>query len=381
MVAAIAIDARYGNNPISGIGRYTLNLLSGMMQGEMQHELTVFVSRAADLPVYITQSGLCEAVVVPGNPHNPWDQRFLHAELYRRRIDLLHTPDAFAPLLWREGKIVVTIHDIIPLVCRRSFHSGYKARLAPLWRFWLKLQCRRADAIITVSRQSEADLKRHLAVPAEKVHVVLNGVEPMKTPTAEQREEIRSRLGLTGRTILYVGRRDPTKNLGLLVKAFSILRSHSSYDVKLVLAGRPDERYREAEEEAARLNVTGSVIHTGHLDDGALAALYCEADVFVFPSIYEGFGLPLLEASGFGIPVIASDIPVFSEVLGDAGILVDPNAPHAWADAIESVLNEPALAAMLAQKGLLRAGQMTASRQASATVQLYNRFLNTNSEG
>ena len=151
--------------------------------------------------------------------------------------------------------------------------------------------------------------------------------------------------------------------------------------MKLVLAGRPDERYREAEEEAARLNVTGSVIHTGHLDDGALAALYCEADVFVFPSIYEGFGLPLLEASGFGIPVIASDIPVFSEVLGDAGILVDPNAPHAWADAIESVLNEPALAAMLAQKGLLRAGQMTASRQASATVQLYNRFLNTNSEG
>ena len=373
-MARIAIDARYAEGPTSGIGRYIQNLLAGIADLSPGRRVAVFITNRTVLPPAVTASPAFQWIPSPGRPKNPADQWIMAKSLAAHGIDLLHSPDVFAPLFWR-GKTLLTVHDLIPLVCRKLLHSGMKSRFAALWSAWLRLQCARAAAILTVSRQSATDLRSILNIDTRKIHLVSNGVAGLGLPGKDEAEVLRQRYGLTGKILLYVGRRDPTKNLALLVRAFSGLPLLGDGDVKLVIAGSPDRRYREAECEAEKCGISSRVVYTGYLKDSELAALYGEADAFAFPSVYEGFGLPPLEAMQHGTPVIASDIPVFSEVLGDGALLVSANSVDAWTEAIHRVLTDASLAQSLVARGLERVKKFTVSAQAAGTLEIYDRVL------
>jgi glycosyltransferase involved in cell wall biosynthesis len=238
-----------------------------------------------------------------------------------------------------------------------------------MWKAWLSLQCRRADAVVTVSRSSAADIRRHLGVPAEKLHVIYNSVcVPGDLADDSSGEAAR------GPYVLCVGRRDPYKNLCRLVEAFArVRRTHPA--LRLIVVGPRDERYPEAEAAARRLGLNGAARFTGQVGDAELRALYRGASLLAMPSLREGFGLPPLEAMSFGAPVIASNVPSLPEVCGDAALFVDPLDAPALAAAMERVLSDASLAETLRRRGLKRAARFTPSAQAAQTLALCERLL------
>jgi glycosyltransferase involved in cell wall biosynthesis len=367
MAANVAIDARYVQEPLSGIGRYTLNLLCGIAEASPDRRILVLTSGVSSLPEAVRRCPSFEFVGRrTSNPRGLAEQFTAPRAIRRHGIRLLHSPDAFAPLCGSCLK-VITIHDLIPIACRDALYASSKARWWRLWLAWLKLQCRAASRVITVSQHSAMDIERFLNVSPERIRIIPNGVQlpAQADPPAEVR-----RITQGGPFILYVGRRDPYKNLAGLVRAFALVRIQKG-DARLVLAGAPDPRYREVEIESQRLGLGNSVVLAGHVGDAGLAELYRNAAVFAFPSLYEGFGLPPLEAMACGAPVVASNRTSVPETVGDAAILVDPADPSDMAQGILRVLSDRPLALKLREKGFQRAASFTVKKQAEQTLRLY----------
>ena len=267
---------------------------------------------------------------------------------------------------------IITVHDLIryfdlkgygPLIHRPNVKD----------RFWLSLDymgVKRAARIITPSRKTMEDLVRHLDIPEDRIRVVYHGVDEVFKPTKGWRpcEEP---------YILYVGSEHPRKNLATLLKAFSLMkREHPELrDVKLVKAGRVgggEEPYRERTLRLIEeLGLQRDVIFIDWVPQEKLAALYSQAELFAFPSIYEGFGWPPLEAMACGCPVIASNSTSLPEVLGDAAMYADPSSPEAWAEAMERVLTSDTLRRDLSRRGLERAKKFTWSRAAEQLLRVY----------
>lgn len=371
---SIAIDARYARAPLSGIGRHTLNLLRGLVALPDAEPLLVLVDAWTQLDPGLRDHPMLERVEVSRSPTSPLAQRRVLGVLRRRGIALLHSPDAFGPIAWpgRGGpRRVITIADVIPLRCSAQLRHTRKARFALLWRAWLRAQCLSADAVVTVSEHSARDIERELGLDARKLHVIPNSIPPVEgggwVRPAPVVPEFAPR-------IVYVGRRDPYKNLEALIGAFARLRSRIP-GAHLVIVGAPDPRYGEAERRTRRLGLDEAVTFTGHADDVQLERLYAGASLFAFPSAYEGFGLPPLEAMRHGVPVVASDRTAIPEVLGDAARYADPDDPDAFAGAMAEVLTNPALARALRQRGFDRLARYTPAAQARRTRELWRELL------
>jgi glycosyltransferase involved in cell wall biosynthesis len=363
----IAIDARYVSGHMSGIARYTLNLLRGLESARTAPPVILLTSDPSALPAEVRSSAAFRLLRIAGRP-GPRDQWGLARRLESEGIGLFYSPDAWTPMTGAFRRII-TIHDLIPLLCRPYLRQSWKARLAVLWKAWLNLQCRRADAVVTVSRSSARDIRRHLGVPAEKLHVIYNSVcVPDDGTDGSPGEAAR------GPYVLYVGRRDPYKNLCGLVEAFArVQRTHPA--LRLIVVGPLDPRYPEAEAAARRLGLDGSAQFTGQVGDAELCALYRGASLLALPSLREGFGLPPLEAMSFGVPVVASNVASLPEVCGDAALLVDPLDPPALAVAMERILSDAPLAETLRRRGLKQAARFTPSAQAAQTLALCERLL------
>jgi glycosyltransferase involved in cell wall biosynthesis len=228
--------------------------------------------------------------------------------------------------------------------------------------------------VVTVSRHSAADLTDRLGIDQGKIRVIYNPVREWRHWARPG--QLREQLGLRGRIISCVGRPEPHKNLVTLVQAMRIIVGQiDDEEIKLVIAGSPDERYPEAQQQAARLGLSERVVFTGYLDDARLGALYQTSDVFVFPSLYEGFGLPPLEAMRFGTPVVAGLRTAPPEVLGTAALAVDTRDPQAIAAGILAVLTNRSLAARLRQAGPCQAAHYSRRRAAEQYRQLYQELL------
>jgi glycosyltransferase involved in cell wall biosynthesis len=372
----IGIDARRVGRYPSGIGRYTLNLLKGLALVGPPWRVTVFVSSMSDVPGDLASAPLFDFVEMTRRPLTLSNQVTMPFTLRRLGIDVLHCLDAFAPLASGCRKII-TLYDLIPLTCRHLLYAGAKARFAPLWKAWLKWQCRRASAVVTLSEHSAGDINRLLNVPLEKIRIIPASVD---APVAEKdRIDVRRKFNIKGRILLYVGRRDPYKNLAGLVRAFALIKRNASKPVCLVIAGPPDARFQEPEKEAERLGLGDSVVITGFVSDKEIASLYRAADVFMFPSLYEGFGLPPLEAMSYGLPVVAGNTTSLPDALGDAAVLVDPNNIQEIADAATRLLSDSVLAGQMREKGHKRAALFTVKRQGEETMRLYESLLKNDS--
>jgi glycosyltransferase involved in cell wall biosynthesis len=266
---------------------------------------------------------------------------------------------------------VVTIHDCIHL----RFPQYLPKRGAHLYaRTMMNMAARRSCKVLTVSEASKQDILHYLGVPAVKVEVVYNALdERLATPpTADEITRVRERFLLTAPFILYTGNIKPHKNIDRLIEAYSLLRPRGFEHVKLLIIGDEISKYPNLRRLVHRFQLHQQVRFLGFVPDATLAVLYRLASVFVFPSLYEGFGLPPLEAMALGAPVITSNVSSLPEVVGDAAVLIDPTDAGAIADAMARVLGDDALRAELIRRGHERISAFSWARSVARVREVYH---------
>jgi glycosyltransferase involved in cell wall biosynthesis len=369
----VVIDARHLGPELSGIDRYLIGLVTGLASLEAAPRCTI-LCRPGGLPALVeAAAGRAHLACVPCDVPiwSPLSQWVLPRLLRRAACRVYHCPYPHAPLLGSGLAQVLTLHDMTSTTHRAENRRALKSSFPRLWDAWLALQCRRAQAILTVSRDARDAIVRLLPAAAGKVHVVHNGVAPGRTHVTEA--QLRERHGLQGRIVSYVGRQDPHKNLVALVTAFAAVRRQAADRITLVVAGRLDARYPEARRTARAFGLDGDVRFTGYIPEDERVALLRASSVFVFPSRSEGFGLPPLEAMAEGVPVVALRCTSMPEVLGDAALLVDDDHERIGA-AILDVLRDEHLAGRLRRAGRQRAERFSWAACARGHVALYERW-------
>ena len=359
----------------TGIGRYAVQLLKALAVLLDGPEIVLLTTEREDhhgLWARFERHALPGCHLLPGLLSV--GNLALSRAVARLRLDLVHDPNGIAPFLgpsWGAGR-VVTLHDTFAYVAPEA-HDGFDT-----WRYrsLLPPAARRAAGVITVSQCSRRDLVRFLKLDPVRVHVTAEGVEACfrPLPDDQQRASVLQRYGIMRPYLLYVGGLNGRKNIPRLLEAYAHLRAQHPA-VTLVIAGRRQWQAGAIDEAFRRLALEGRVHFTGYVADADLPALYSAAELFVFPSLYEGFGLPPLEAMACGTPVVTTNVSSLSEVVGDAALTVDPYDSSALAAALERALTDSALRAELRRKGLQRAAQFSWERTARETLAVYRQVL------
>ena len=366
----IAIDARKLHD--YGIGTYVRNLVRELARQDGPDSYVLICSRADESFVRALGPQFEPLIEQAGN-YSVREQFSVPLALARARVDLFHAPHyVVSPLTM--CPTVVTIHDCIHL----RFPQYLPNRAASVYaRTMMTMAARRARRILTVSHASKEDILRYLKVPAEKIEVIYNALDERlaATPTAEEMARVRERFLLTSPFILYAGNIKPHKNVDRLIEAFSIFRRRFGDGVKLLIIGDEISKYPNLRRLVHRFQLHQFVRFLGFVPDATLAALYRLAAVFVFPSLYEGFGLPPLEAMASGTPVITSNVSSLPEVVGDAALLLDPMNAGAIADAMARVLGDADLRAELVRRGYERVKVFSWARSVRRIHEVYAEVL------
>jgi glycosyltransferase involved in cell wall biosynthesis len=355
----IAIAAWHLKNPHVGIGRYARELIEALGRVDHTNQYEVLIP-CADHPLTARPNMQFRVVRFPLFRRRFWEQV---APLLAGPYDVLHFPYDSC-VAWKRGKFVSTIHDVKPLLfpelrTRRSLNRRIEQWLVgDRWKT--------IDHVITISEYSRQDLVAHAPLRSDQVTVTPLGLDADRFRPADHRQK--------GRPYVFcVAGADPTKNVGCLVEAFAKLPEGIRGRFDLVLAGDVCKR-KDIRAAVDRLGIGAQCTLLGGVTDEELVAYYQQATVFVFPSLYEGFGLPVLEAMGCGCPVICSNLSSLPEVAGDAALLIDPKDSGQVVAAMSRVLESPALQSELRARGLARAGQFSWDRTASATAAVYQRL-------
>jgi glycosyltransferase involved in cell wall biosynthesis len=362
----VAIDARKLHD--FGIGTYIRNLLRHLARIDTTSEY-VLLCQAPDLGVASQLGPNFRTVLEPSPNYSIREQIHVPWLLHRERPDVFHAPHYVLPPATR-CRSVVTIHDCIHLMFPQYLRNraAYVYARASMWS-----AAHQASRILTVSEASKRDIIHFFNVKPEKIVVVYNAIEERfaVTPSDEAIERVRERYQLNHQFVLYVGNIKPHKNLVRLIEAFAELRRRGFDELKLLIIGDEISRLPALRRAVHSYKLHKHVRFLGYLEDETLASLYRLASVFVFPSLYEGFGLPPLEAMASGTPVVTSNVSSLPEVTGDAAVLVDPYSVESIVEGIARVLTDPALAADLRRKGPARARQFSWARSVERTHQLY----------
>jgi glycosyltransferase involved in cell wall biosynthesis len=294
---------------------------------------------------------------------------YLAYELFRRPVDVLHVQYTAPPFC--SIPIVAMIHDLAFERMPETFtrRGSFQLKLTVRWT------AKKAAKIATVSEYSRQDLLNIYNLPPEKVVVTYNGVESRFTPqpsVPDEAEEIRRRFGVSRDFLLAVGSLQPRKNLVRLIRAYARLRvEREDFRPQLVIVGRKLWLANEIFDEVKRQPWADDIILTGYVTDEDLPALYRAARALVYPSLFEGFGLPPLEAMACGTPVVTSDVSSLPEVTGGAALLIDPNDERALAAALIEIVSDERLRAELREKGIAQAKKFTWREAAEKTLSLY----------
>jgi glycosyltransferase involved in cell wall biosynthesis len=368
-VIRVAIDAHSVGTKLGGNESYAVNLIEALAQIDSTNNYTIYVTtnEARDRfsnrwPNFKVRSTL---------PHTPLIRipLTLSAELRKHPVDVLHvqfTAPPFCPC-----PFVVSIHDL-------SFEhlpQTFKRRSRTQLRLTVRHSARRAARILSLSEHTRGDIMETYGIHPDRIEAIPPAAPDHFCRVTDTRElqRIRHTYGIDGNYILSVGSIQPRKNLARLVKAYAQLRGHCSADKlpKLVLVGKCAWLYDETLRALDQAGVKDSVVLTGYVPESDLPALYSSALCFVYPSYFEGFGLPPLEAMKCGAPVIVGNRTSLPEVVGDAGLTVDPFDVDAIAAAMRRLMSEPALRAELSKKGQERASSFTWRETARQTLQIY----------
>lgn len=347
----------------TGIGRYTYHLLDSL--GKIDHtnkyilhapkRLFDFKRRLPDFSSYKNIKR--------------------HTDFFRRGVgkcDIYHLPcpDAIGP---HSGKLIVTIHDLI----YKTYPQGHKPQTIALTEKYMRAIIAKADKIICISGNTRQDLHSFFNLPPERSCVVYNGVDhdvffPLSAQERLLAAEELKNLGINKTYILYVGTIEPRKNLAGLLESFAVLKSKKIFKGQLVVAGMQGWMTEHIEDLIKKLGIQKEVIFTGFVSDRQLRQLYNMSELFVFPSFYEGFGFPILEAFCCGTVVITSNTSSCAEIAADAAIRVDPRDCKAIAEAMERVLTDKFIEGSLRQAGLKRAQNFSFLATAEKTLKVYD---------
>jgi glycosyltransferase involved in cell wall biosynthesis len=365
----VAIDARKLHD--FGIGTYIRNLLRHLARRDHETDYLLLCQDGDDAGIAALGSNF-RPVLEPSPNYSIREHLHVPWVLRRERPDVYHAPHYILPLGIRCPS-VVTIHDCIHL----RFPEYLPGRMAHLYaRAAMWRAATRSDRLITVSEASKRDILHYFDVAPEKISVIYNAIDEHfdRDPSAEAVERVRQRYQLDHRFVLYVGNIKPHKNLVRLIEAFAAVRQHSFDDLKLLIIGDEMSKLPALRRAVHSHKLHKHVRFLGYLPDDMLAILYRLASLFVFPSLYEGFGLPPLEAMASGTPVITSNVSSLAEIAGNAAILVDPYEVDAIADGIRRVLTDPVLAEDLRQRGLRRASEFSWDQSVARTSAIYRQL-------
>jgi glycosyltransferase involved in cell wall biosynthesis len=375
----IGINTYFFKFPASGSGQYLMHLLQALAEVDQKNTyillspqpisekigaLLKFPYTVTPVPRLARRNASIENLM--------WEQFTLTSAARKDGVDLLHVP-YFAPPFFPRTPSVITIHDIIPLrLPQYRTDLKMKAYLQLITR-----ATRKATLIITVSQHAKQDMIDALKLPAERIRVIYEAAgdeyHPISDPTVLSK--VHTYYGLRGRYILYLGGLDRRKNVPQLVRAFAqIYHQLGDPNLQLLIAGNPDKKsgslFPDPRPVAADLGITGQIIYR-FIEEEDKPAIYSGASLFVFPSLYEGFGLTPLEAMSCGTPVICSNRTSLPEVVGDAAISFDPENLREMVQAMHSVLTNNELQADLRARSLKRAAQFNWQKTAIETIDVY----------
>ncbi len=376
----IYLDVSAAVHRRAGIGRYTQGLTVALLAADSENEYLAFYNRPS------------EAQITPPLERMPrltmpfsdklWRLYVLLAQLARvpqdhlfPGTDLFFATDHLLPR-FRRIRSVFILYDLTFRLYPQT-HS--------LWNRWFltlmlpRFLCQ-ADAVIAISESTRQDAARLYGVDAARIRVVYPGIDVYFQPVpAEDTLVVRCKYHLPERFILSVGTIEPRKNYTTLLEAYRLIKGRQG-ELGLVIAGKKGWLYNEFFQKLRDLGLAGEVSLLGFVADDDLPALYSAADLFVFPSLYEGFGLPVLEAMACGTPVVCSNTSSLPEVAGDAALLVPPADVRALAEAMERVLTDEHLWARMGSRGLERAGGFRWERAAARTIEVYRSTLRGGAE-
>jgi glycosyltransferase involved in cell wall biosynthesis len=360
----------------AGLGRYAHELLASLtvLDGANEYCAFYYAPRGDERPDPPLDRVPARTIRLPAKP---WRMSVLLAygigatmDRWLPSSDVFHATDHLLPPL-RHSRSVFTIHDLI-----FRFYPEYHL---PLNRWYLALMLprfmQRADAIIAVSENTRRDVLRWMHIPPEKMVVIYEGVDrafrPLDDPVALV--AVRDKYHLPPRFILYLGTVEPRKNLVTLLNAYQALLQRETAAPDLVVAGRRGWLYQPVFDRVRELGVEARVHFADYINAPDLPAVLNAAEVFVFPSLYEGFGLPPLEAMACGTPVICSNVSSLPEVVGEGGLLLEPRDPGAWVEAMAHVLSDEHLRTELRHRGIAQASKFSWERAARETLALYEK--------
>jgi glycosyltransferase involved in cell wall biosynthesis len=366
----IAIDARKLHD--FGIGTYIRNVLLGLARIDQETEYIV-LCRPADADAIAGVGANFRAVAETARPYSVGEQVWIPLTLVRERAHLLHEPHYVLPPATR-CRTVVTIHDCIHL----RFPQYLPGRLAHVYaRASMWTAVHKSDRILTVSEASKRDILRFFGVDASKVAVIYNAIDErfLAPPDEERMDQTRQRYQLDHPFLLYVGNIKPHKNLERLIDAFGRVRAAGLGDLRLLIIGDEISKYPALRQAVHRHRLDKYVRFLGFQPYDTLSAFYRLARAFAFPSLFEGFGLPPLEAMACGTPVVTSNLSSLPEIAGGAALLVDPYDPASIADGIQRAVGDDQVRAQLIERGLARARDFSWAQSIAAVHRIYMEVL------
>ncbi|MFQ5652696.1 MAG: glycosyltransferase family 4 protein [bacterium] len=383
----IVIDAHLAVKKIDGVARYLIGLLTELpgLDRSITYSILALPEEKSGLPGEIFAEENVNKVILDLMGPSPRQHAIVPGLLKKLRADLYHHPQYDLPFRVRVPS-VVTIHDL-----KYIFYPQFLSNRSWLKSFYIQHSLRysleRASRIIAVSENTRRDLAGFLGRPPERVQVIHHGVDRPTSPfvpaaprlrrTAGQasehnvKEHKKLALDIQRDFILFVGTRRPHKNIEGLIQALALLRKKYEQEIDLVVAGKAYSDYTAPERLVQHLGLQHHVHFLDFVPDAELAALYQSARVVSLPSFYEGFGFPVLEALAYGKPFVGSNVTSIPEVVGKAGLLVDPNSPEDIADKINQILSDESLAEALCRKALQRVEEFTWKAMAEATLKVY----------
>jgi glycosyltransferase involved in cell wall biosynthesis len=353
----------------AGVGVYTRNLVENLVRIDKRNQYFLVHYKKSNDSFYKGK-----AQIIVEMKQLPFYREFRKAFLLpglldRIGLDVVHEPMQIGPFFLKKGfSSVVTVHDLSPLLFPETFN-----RIVYLHHKYGMIRIlRNVDAVVTDSHNTRKDLLERFSVDPKKIRVIHLGVaERFKPANHLVCERLREKLGLADPFVLYLGTLEPRKNLTSLIDAFHKLKKDIRMNHKLLICGAKGWKYSNIFKRVKQLRLENEVVFTGFIDDEDLPALYSSAKVFVFPSIYEGFGLPPLEAMACGCPVICSNAASLPEVVGDAAITVSPYDANRLSQELYHVLSSKRLRQRLIRKGFKNVKRFSWKRCAEQTLQVY----------
>jgi len=377
----IGIDARFYGPLGKGLGRYTQEIVDNILKIDRKNEYVIFLSKdnfdelQSDYPHV-------KKVLADVRWYTAAEQLVMPWLIYKEKLDLIHFPHFNVPVFC-PTKFIVTVHDLI----LTKFPTMRATTLGPLkyfiknigYRLGIKHAIWRSEKVIAISNFTKQDIVNQFGIKPEKILMTYEGTTDLSSgndsrfTSKQDHSEVLSDYCILEPYILYVGNAYPHKNLEFLIDVFNSMKAEAP-DLKLVLVGKKDYFYSRLKEHAAKLKAE-SVIFPGYVPDRELEVLFKRAVAYVFPSKYEGFGLPPLEAMSRGCPVISSDATCLPEVLGDAALYFNPDDSDALRAKINQLCSDKALREVLIEKGFSQSKLYDWRECARQTYELYERIL------